>query len=45
MIVTADSAQVTTSSNRILTSPKEIQTIKGTARSKTLGKLKDNIEK
>ena len=44
-IVTADSAQVTTSSNRILTSPKEIQTIKGTARSKTLGKLKDYIEK
>ena len=44
-IVTADSDQVTTSSNRILTSPKEIQTIKGTARSKTLGKLKDYIEK
>ena len=40
-IVTGDSTQLTTTSNRILTSPKEIQAIKGTTRSNTLGKLKD----
>ena len=40
-IVTGDSAQLTTTSNRILTSPKEIQTLKGTTRSSIHGKLKD----
>ena len=40
-IVTGDSAQVTMTSNRILTSSKEIQTLKGTTRLSTLGKLKD----
>ena len=44
-IVTGDTAQVTTTSNRILTSPKEIQSIKGTTRSNSLGKLKDYTEK
>merc|ERR1712025_1436000 len=34
-IVTGDSAQLITTSNRILTSPKEIKTLKGTTRSST----------
>ena len=44
-IVTGDSAQVTMTSDRILNSSKEIQTLKGTTRSSTHGKLKDYTRK
>ena len=44
-IVSTDSAKVTTSSNRILTSPQEIQNNKSTTTPSIHGKLKDYTRK